>query len=187
MGRWEPDAAGRLRRAAMQLYVERGYDQTTVADIAQLAGLTPRTFFRHFADKREVLFAGAAILHERMVHAVDAAPAGAAPLTAVAAALDAAAGLLGGDRSFSRHRQDLIVANRELLERELVKLASLAAALADGLRRRGVPEPQASLAAEAGIAVLRVAFDRWLSEPAERPMGDVMRECLDGLSTVLTG
>src|SRR3954454_8228478 len=157
MGRWEPGAQGRLREAAMDLYLEQGFTQTTVAEIARRAGLTPRTFFRHFADKREVLFAGSAILQARMVDAVDAAPPGTPAMATVGAALRAAADLLGGDRAFARHRQDLIVANRELHERELIKLPSLAAALADALRRRGVTEPQARLAAEAGIAVLRVA------------------------------
>src|SRR3954454_22317553 len=94
MARWEPDAAGRLREAALQLYVDRGYEQTTVAEIADRAGVTPRTFFRHFADKREVLFAGSELLEEAMVSALEAAPPGPS-LDAVAAGLDAAAVRLG--------------------------------------------------------------------------------------------
>ena len=74
MGRWEPNARGRLEQAAMELYLERGFDQTTVAEIAERAGLTERTFFRHFADKREVLFAGAGALQELLVSAVAGAP-----------------------------------------------------------------------------------------------------------------
>src|SRR4051794_5867738 len=181
MGRWEPNASGRLREAAMALYVERGFEQTTVADIAERAGLTARTFFRYFADKREVLFGGSEALQERLVSALEAAPASASPMEAVAAALDAAADALGDRRDFSRRRQSVIVANAELRERELIKMASLAAALADGLRRRGVADPEASLAAEAGIAVFRVAFDRWLGEPAERELSVVMRESIDQL------
>jgi AcrR family transcriptional regulator len=119
----------------MRLYAERGYEQTTVADIASEAGLTARTFFRHFADKREVLFAGSEILLERMVEALDAAPPGQGPMRAVAAALDAAAVMLGRDPSFSRRRQSLIDASAELRERELIKMATIGAALADGLRR----------------------------------------------------
>src|SRR4051794_2005292 len=91
MSRWEPDARGRLGQAAMELYRERGFEQTTVAEIARRAGVTERTFFRHYADKREVLFAGSEALQERMVEALEAAPA-IAPLDAVAAALAAAAG-----------------------------------------------------------------------------------------------
>src|SRR4029079_1866739 len=101
MGRWEPGAADRLRRAALDLYVERGFDQTTVAEIAQRAGLTARTFFRYFADKREVLFAGSAALQEQLVQALESAPDAATPMQAVSAALDAAAALLGRDHGYS--------------------------------------------------------------------------------------
>src|ERR1035441_631438 len=87
MGRWEPNARGRLEQAALELYVERGFEQTTVAEIAQRAGLKERTFFRHFADKREVLFQGAASLQELLVNAVASTPESSAPIDAVAAAL----------------------------------------------------------------------------------------------------
>src|SRR5262249_25569139 len=143
MGRWEPNARGRLAEAAMALYLERGYDQTTVADIAERAGLTSRTFFRHFADKREVLFDGSSALEEAMVEAVAAAPEGARPMEAMAAALDAAAQMIGTRRDFSRARQTIITSSAELRERELIKMASLAASLATALRGRGVPAAQA--------------------------------------------
>lgn len=184
MGRWEPDASGRLREAALQLYVERGFEQTTVAEIAQRAGLTARTFFRYFADKREVLFAGSAELQEAMERALEAAPAQASPMEAVAAALDAAAAMLGRHREHSRRRQSVIDANAELRERELIKMATLSAAMAGGLRRRGVKEPDASLAAEAGTVVLRVAFERWVRETRSRDLSRLMRESLDRLRTV---
>src|SRR5580700_8583418 len=105
MGRWQPDARGRLEKAAMELYVERGFDETTVAEIAKRAGLTERTFFRHFADKREVLFAGAGALQGLLVGAVADAPAGAAPLEAVATALEAVGALLEERRPYARQRQ----------------------------------------------------------------------------------
>jgi len=184
VGRWEPGAAGRLREAALQLYVERGFEQTTVAEIAQRAGLTARTFFRYFADKREVLFAGSASLEAGMVSALESAPKDATPIEAVAAALDDAATTLGQHHDFSRQRYAVIEANAELRERELIKMASLSAALAGGLRRRGVPEPDASLAAEAGIVVLRVAFERWVSEPHDGDLSRLMRESLERLSVV---
>ena len=184
MGRWEPDAAGRLRVAAMDLFVERGYEQTTVADIAQRAGVTARTFFRHFSDKREVLFGGSETLQDRMVAAVDDAPAATTPMDAVAAALDAAADMLGERRDYARQRQAVIVAHAELRERELNKMAGLAAALADGLRRRGVRDPDAALAAEAGVAVFRVAFERWSSGTAGADLATVMRESLEQLRAV---
>lgn len=181
MGRWEPNASGRLRAAALELYVEHGFEQTTVADIAQRAGLTARTFFRYFADKREVLFAGADSLQENMVSALEAAPASAAPMEAVAAALDAAATMLGENRDYSGRRQSVIAANAELRERELIKMANLSAALAAGLRRRGVTDPDASLAAEAGIAVFRVAFERWVGGAGDAELSQVMRASLDQL------
>jgi AcrR family transcriptional regulator len=168
----------------LQLYVERGFEQTTVAEIAQRAGLTARTFFRYFADKREVLFAGSASLEAGMVSALESAPKDATSIEAVAAALDDAATTLGQHHDFSRQRYAVIEANAELRERELIKMASLSAALAGGLRRRGVPEPDASLAAEAGIVVLRVAFERWVSEPHDGDLSRLMRESLERLSVV---
>jgi AcrR family transcriptional regulator len=184
MGRWQPDAPGRLARAAFELFAERGFDQTTVADIASRAGLTERTFFRHFADKREVLFYGQSELRETLVSAIGGAPDSAAPLAAVAMALESVGAFFGemGDRP--RHRQAIIAANPELQERELIKLASLAAAMAGALRERGVPEPAASLAAEAGMAVFRVAFDQWVSGTGQPDLPTAIRESLQQLQAV---
>jgi len=178
MGRWEPDAAGRLRAAALDLYLEHGYEQATVAQIADRAGVTARTFFRHFADKREVLFSGSELLEREMVAALAAAPAGAGPLGAVAAALDAAAAFLGADLAHSRRRYSVIAANAELRERELIKMARLADSLAQGLRERGRAEPEARLAAEVGIAVFRTGFERWVDGPDEGDLAEVLRESL---------
>src|SRR4030081_285282 len=161
MGRWEPDARGRLEQAALALYGERGFEQTTVAEIAARAGLTERTFFRHFADKREVLFAGSGSLQDLLVSTLSSTPDSPPPIEPVAAAPHAAGALLQEARDFALQRQAVIAANPELQERELIKLASLSAALADTLRRRGVRDPAASLAAEAGIAVFRIAFEPW--------------------------
>jgi len=187
MGRWEPNARGRLEQAALELYVERGYEQTTVAEIAERAGLTERTFFRHFADKREVLFAGAGALQELLVTAVAGAPDAVAPLEAVAAALEAAGALLQERREYSRRRQSVIDANPALQERELIKLAALASALAGALRRRGVTGPAASLAAEAGIAVFKIAFERWIGETGQSDLPRLIRESLKELRTVTAG
>lgn len=166
--------------------MERGFEQTTVAEIASRADLTERTFFRHFADKREVLFGGSAGLQDLLVSTVAAAPAGAAPLDAVAEALDAAAQLLQGRGASARTRQDVIVANPVLQERELIKLAALAAAMAGALRRRGVPEPAASLCAEAGTAIFRVAFERWI-EDVEGDFAALIRESLTELRALTAG
>jgi len=174
MGRWEPDAAGRFRTAAMELFVERGYEQTTVADIAERAGLTRRTFFRYFADKREVLFNGSERLQQTTVDALTNAPAQATAIEAVAAALDSTAGFLGNNRKFARQRLKVIAANADRLERELIKFATLSAALAEALRSRGIAEPDASLAGEAGIAVFRVAFGLWVGQSEKRSFGEIV-------------
>jgi len=187
MSRWEPNARGRLLEAALELYVEHGFEQTTVAQIAQRAGLTERTFFRHFADKREVLFWGAGALQELVVRTVASAPASAAPIDAVAAALEAAGAVLQERRESARLRQAVIAAHAELQERELIKLASLAAALADALRQRGVGDPAARLVAEVGIAVFRIAFDRWINETSQRDLPHLIRASLDELKAVTAG
>src|SRR5690349_1460531 len=179
MVRWEPDSRGRLHEAAMALYGERGFENTTVAEIAKEAGLTERTFFRHFADKREVLFSGSAGLHDLLVRTVDETHATAAPIDAVAGAIRAAGARLQERREYSRRRQTVIAAHPELRERELLKLASLAAAMADALRRRGVTEPAASLTAEAGIAVFKVAFERWVNDPGDADLPQLIGESLD--------
>jgi AcrR family transcriptional regulator len=186
MARWEPNARSRLAQAALELYVQRGYEQTTVADIAEQAGLTERTFFRHFADKREVLFAGGDHLREALVTALDGVPDTAAPLDAVAAALEAVVPFFA-DREWSKKRQAIITANPELQERELIKLASLASALADGLRRRGIKDPAASVAAEAGIAAFRVAFERWVTGAKKRDLTRLIKESIDELKALAAG
>ncbi|SRR5258708_128276 len=184
MSRWEPDARGRLEQAALELYSERGFEQTTVVEIAARAGLTERTFFRHFADKREVLFGGAPALQELMVGAVADAPDSIAPIVAVTAALEAAGAVFQDRRESVRRRQTVIAANAELQERELIKLASLASALASALRRRGVSDPAASLTAEAGIAVFKIAFERWTTDTDQRDLSQVIRQSLDELKAV---
>lgn len=187
MSRWKPNARGRLEQAALELYVERGFEQTTVAEIAKRAGLTERTFFRHFADKREVLFWGAGALQELVVRTVAGAPDSATPIDAIAAALEAIGTLLQERRDGARQRQAVIAANAELQERELKKLAALATAMAEALRGRGVTEPSASLAAEAGVAVFRIAFARWIDDTSPHTFSQLIRESLDTLKAVTAG
>jgi AcrR family transcriptional regulator len=184
MSRWEPNARGRLEQAAMDLYSERGFDNTTVAEIAGRAGLTERTFFRHFTDKRDVLFDGAPVLREFLVRNVDEAPSSAAPLEAIVGALLASATAFEERREFARRRQAVIARSMELQEREAVKLAMLGSALADALRRRGVRDPAAGLAAEAGIAIFKVAFERWTADAGERTLAGTITETAAELAAV---
>jgi len=182
MVRWEPGARERLRAAAMDLYVSRGYEKTTAADIAQAVGLTERTFFRHFADKREVLFSGSEVLAQAFLDGVAAAPQGASPLDLVASALTAAATYFPDERrEYSRRRQTIISANPALQERELLKLADLAAAVAAALRARGVSDSTAVLAAESGVTVFGVAFGKWIAAGEERSFRELEREALGEL------
>lgn len=169
----------------MALYSERGFEQTTVADIATRAGLAERTFFRHFADKREVLFGGSKTLEEALVQQVAGAPAHLAPMDAVAAAFEGIAFFTQERRAHSRQRQRIIAANAELQERELIKLAWLSAALAGVLRGRGVPDPAAGLTADAGMAVFKAAFDRWTDETNRQDFGPLVRAALGELRAVI--
>ena len=187
MSRWQPDARGRLQLAAMELYVERGFEQTTVVDIAERAGLTERTFFRHFADKREVLFLGQDELQELFVSTIAQAPDDAAPLEAVAAALQAVATEFEPRRRWSQERQRVINANPGLQERELIKLAGLSSAIAATLRDRGVDEPAASLTAESGISVFHIAFQRWIAADNTREFSQIITQSLAALKVVTAG
>ena len=158
-----------------------------MAEIAKRAGLTERTFFRHFADKREVLFAGAASLEDLLVTTVSNAPSKLAPMDAATVGLEAAGALLQDTRGFAQQRQAVIAANAELQERELIKLASLSAALAATLRKRGVGSTAARLAAEVAIAVFKIAFERWVVPSNKQSLPQLIRKSLDELRTVTAG
>jgi AcrR family transcriptional regulator len=185
MGRWEPDAAGRLANAAMELYGERGFDNTTVEEIAARAGLTERTFFRYFTDKREVLFGGAGLLQEFLVSQVLHAPESLAPIEVMATAYMAAGHEIFDERrDFARARQAIIMASTELQEREAIKLTTLTAALAVALRQRGVADPAAALAAEAGGAAFKLGFERWVTETKQKSLSAFIRDSFDALKAV---
>lgn len=186
MTRWQPGTPDRLRSAALELFATRGFEQTTAADIARAVGLTERTFFRHFADKREVIFAGQDQLVATIVDAVSTAATGEPPMAAVARGIAAAGGHFTGDRRESaRQRQVVVDANPSLQERERHKLARLADSVAGALRARGVPEPAATLAGETGATVFTVAFGQWITDGETRPFGEVAAAVLAELTAVL--
>lgn len=188
MGRWEPNARGRLAQAALTLYAMQGFEQTTAAEIARAAGLTERTFFRHFADKREVLFYGSDSLRGLIVGVIADAPATATAMDVVNRALQAVAAMVQENPEPARLRDKIMSANPELREREFVKLADIAAAMSGALRDRGVPEPAASLLGETGVAIYRIAFARWIGEPGEPGQPDlaaILRECTAELQSAL--
>ncbi|OXM62743.1 TetR/AcrR family transcriptional regulator [Amycolatopsis vastitatis] len=182
MSRWEPNTRVRLLDAALDLFGGRGYDSVTVAEIAERAGLTKRTFFRHFTDKREVLFAGQEALSRIFAEAITAVPASASPMEAVAAALAAAAAPFGPQRrERAKQVQAVVAGHSDLRERELLKHATLTAAMAGALRERGVPAPAASLAAEIGGLAFTTGFARWIEPGNEREFAELAREALDEL------
>ena len=166
VSRWKPNAHERLELAALELYSSKGFEQTTVEEIAQQAGLTERTFFRYFADKREVLFGNAGELRDLLCRSIDAAPSGSAPLEAVMFALSQAATHVFPEQrhASNRLRHDIIASQASLQERELIKLGGLSAALSERLRLRSVPEATAGLAADLGILVFKTAYARWMRE-----------------------
>ncbi|MEU8160613.1 TetR family transcriptional regulator [Micromonospora parva] len=175
MARWQPDARGRLEAAAFELFRERGFEQTTVADIAARAGLDKRTFYRLFGDKREALFSGSGRVEEVLVQAVTETDAG--PFEAVVAAFRRVAEELFADRlELVRARQAIIESSPELQERELRKTGSLAAAVTAALRARGLDETTATLATESGATVFRVAYARWVAPGSDAPLSDLIAE-----------
>jgi AcrR family transcriptional regulator len=179
MARWKPETAERLQQAALELFATRGYEQTTATEIAQSVGLTERTFFRHFSDKREVLFYGQHLFVQAFLSGVDTAPAGASPIEIVAFALQSAASLFPDERRpHSRTRQAVIEQNPALQERERHKLAGLATTVAEALRARGIDEPAATLAAESGSTVFGIAFTQWIREGEQRALADIAADVL---------
>jgi AcrR family transcriptional regulator len=182
MARWEPNASERLAVAALELFAEQGYDNTTVIDIARRAGLTKSTFFRHFRDKREVLF-GDGSMNALLAEAVAAAPAAATPLDAVAHALDAIGrrAFTPARREFVARRRAVIAANPELQEREALKGLGLIASMTEALGRRGIPDLAASVTADLGALAMKIAYERWtdttdgddFSAVARRALGEV--------------
>ncbi|MGC8513962.1 MAG: TetR/AcrR family transcriptional regulator [Acidimicrobiales bacterium] len=184
MSRWKPDAVGRLMGAALALFDEQGYDETTVADIAARAGLTRRTFFRYFPDKREVLFSGLDHLEQVFVEAVRQAPDGASPMQAVGAGLAAAADVFTGVHPYARVRARVIAANPELQERELIKLERLASKVSEALEGRQATPTLALLTADLGVRVFHRAFAEWVANDDPDALGPTTARMLDELGAL---
>lgn len=162
MARWEPGARERLVLAAADLFTEQGYDETTVAQIAERAGVTRSTFFRHFADKREVLVAGQEALSRLFAAGIAEAPGDATPLEAVASGLRHASLAMGPfNRELAPRLHAAISASAELQERDALKSVGLAAAMVDALVARGVPDLPAHVAGELGILAFKRGFAQW--------------------------
>ena len=185
MPRWESGADTRLTRAAYELYLERGFEAVTVAEIAARAGLTKRTFFRYFDDKREVLFSGAPAFQASVVDAVVAAPEDVAPIDAVVTALAAGGTELTGIGEGARARQHLIEQSTDLQEREMIKMVALKEAIATALQERGVPATTAGLTAQAGVTVFQTAFERWAHAEDPVDFTPLIHQALDELRVAI--
>ncbi len=187
VARWEPNTRERLVLAAVDLFAEQGYDATTVTEIAERAGgLTKMTFFRHFSDKREVLFAGQEIHRRLLADGIAAAPDGATPLEATGAGLDALTRSFTDERrEFSARLLAVMAGHSELQERATFKRAALAGAMADALRQRGVPDPAAGLAAELGVGAFYRGFDRWADPGSRQTLTELTREAFAELRAAL--
>jgi len=160
------DVRRRLQKAALELYRERGYDRTTAAEIAARAGVTERTFFRHFPDKREVLFDGEAALHAALSTAIAEAPAALGPMEVLLWTFRSIERMLEANRPFTEPAREVIACTPALQERELAKAASTTAAVAAALQRRGVEANLATLAAGTGMAVFGHAARAWIEDPS---------------------
>ena len=185
MANTESDLRARLREGALALYRERGYDQTTAAEVAARAGVTERTFFRHFSDKREVLFDGEATLGDLLKAAVAGAPAGLGPMDTLLRAFRSVVPLLEANRHFSKPRHEVIATTPALLERELAKTAALADALSAALRARGTADAPAILAARTGMVAFVHAVVRWFDDPAPG-LGDHLDRAFGELKRLLS-
>jgi AcrR family transcriptional regulator len=196
MGRWEPDASGRLMRAALELFTEQGFTPTTVPQITARAGLTTRTFFRHFADKREVLFVGEQQIPRIVAEMMSTAPPELSPLKLVSTGLDQVAEhVFAGQWSWLRVRRAVVASDVGLQERELKKGAVLSQAVRAGFLARGYDDLPATLIAHFCVTVFTVSVERWLDQPAapgapnatgspHRPLQEFLHETLTALQAV---
>ncbi|MEV8376400.1 helix-turn-helix domain-containing protein [Kribbella sp. NPDC056861] len=183
MGRWPTGSQERLQDAAIELFSERGYEHTTVAHITEAAGLTERTFYNHFADKREVLFPDQKRFVAELAEAVRAAPADQSPLDSIAAALLLTTSWFDQRHDAARRRRTILDTRAELRERELAKMAALEEALAGALRERGGAGISAALTAAAAVGAYRLATAAWLADPQRRPLEHHLKVSFEGLRT----
>ncbi|HUB42020.1 MAG TPA: TetR family transcriptional regulator [Streptosporangiaceae bacterium] len=182
MPRWEPQARDRLRDAALELFLEHGFDNVTVTQITERAGLTRRTFSRYFTDKRDVLFDGSEQLPAALAAAIGRADPDLTPFAALLTALTEVGDLLADQVGHAAERRAIVQASPELQERGLTKYAAVTSALAEALEQRGAEAATAALLAPVGTAIFRAAFDRWAEQPERASLADRIRETAANLA-----
>jgi AcrR family transcriptional regulator len=185
MPRWDPRAEDRLREAALELFLEHGYENVTVAQITERAGLTRRSFSRYFTDKRDVLFTGSERLPAVLARSVRDADSTLAPFGALLTALVDVTGMLADQAPLTAQRRAVVRASPELQERARTKFAAVTDAVADALRDRGTAESEASLLAQVGVAIFRTAFERWTDQPDDVGLPARIREAAAELAASL--
>lgn len=185
VARWKPNARDRLVRAAAELFAERGFDETTIPDITARAGLTTRTYFRHFPDKREVLFTDEDKMPALAVRLIHTAPAGLQPFEVLAHGLPTLAGAIENRRDELHQRRTIIDSHEGLRERELRKMAVLVDAITNAFRLRGTDDLTAAVVAETGVAIVKISLQRWISTP-DRDLAGVLTETLNALTAAAT-
>lgn len=184
MARWEPGARERLVVAAVDLFIEQGYDATTVAQVAERAGVTKSTFHRYFPDKRDLLVAGQEALSHLLTEGIAEAPEQAGPLDAVAAGLERASADMGPlNHELAPRLQAAIAANAELQERDALKIVGLAADMTEALVARGIPQLTAHLAAELGVLAFKQGYAQWLEGERDADLAPHVLTALDDLRT----
>lgn len=185
MTRWEPGARERLAAAALELFVEQGFAATTVPQITERAGLTTRTFFRHFSDKREVLFGAEDDLPAVVDAQMRQAPAGTDPMQLIEIGLrEVANDRFDGLHGYLRTRRSIVRSDSGLRERELRKSLILAEAASAGFHRRGLDELTATLAAHISVTAFDIAIDRWLDQDNPPALADIVTETLAALRAI---
>ncbi len=188
MARWQPNARERLEHAALELFLAHGFHEITVPQITASAGLTTRTFFRHFADKREVLFAAERELPGLVARLLAEAPPALEPMMLIEQGLQTVATTrFDGHRDYLRERRIVVQADEGLRERELRKLSVLAEAIRSGLRDRGTDEVTAAVAAQVAVTVLDVSVNRWLDQDGEEPLTEHLHDTLSALRSLVSG
>jgi AcrR family transcriptional regulator len=185
MPRWDPCAEDRLREAALELFLEHGYENVTVAEITERAGLTRRSFSRYFKDKRDVLFTGSERLPAVLARSVRDADSTLAPFEAILSALVGVADMLADQATLAAQRRAVVRASPELQERGRTKFAAVTDAVADALRDRGTAESEATLLAQVGVAIFRTAFERWTDQPDNVGLPARIREAAAELAASL--
>jgi len=185
MARWEPDARERLVRAALELFADRGFDDTTIPDITARAGLTTRSYFRHFPDKREVLFTDEDEMPTLAARLVLAAPAELTAFQVLARGVPTLAAAFENRREELLQRRKIIDSHDGLRERELRKMATLVDAITHAFGQRGTDDLTAAVVAETGVAIVKISLQRWMNTPGQ-DLASVLTETLNVLTAAAT-